>query len=695
MLFVPCSSERAIWACDASGRWSKCLVPVEMSRNFVLLLANDYCHFELCGFSRMSDKSPDADDQSLIVNHLIAEYLSRRKSGEKISIEDFVAAHPEHADELKHQLATSNASEALKTTGMADVDETIIGSGDATDQTVSRATSGSDTSVTQDFRQRNTGSATSIEISETFGRYTIQKVLGQGAMGAVYLAKDTQLDRDVALKIPKFGDGNGVDDKELLERFYREARASATIRSLNVCPVYDVGEIDGQHYITMAFIEGRPLKDYTQSKKSHSEKQIITTIRKLALGLAEAHKIGVVHRDLKPANIMVDLKGEPVVMDFGLARRSASDDVQVTQSGAIVGTPAYMSPEQIEGDQSVIGPQTDIYALGVIMYELITGKMPFSGTLITLISQIAANNPEKPSEIRKNLEPRLESICLKMMASDLSQRYQSMTEVANDLQNVLRNPGKQQKQNQAQKTGKKPTSIPSANEESNPALISIEQPKSYAEQLREKKKGKRSKSSTHTSKVGSSSSSPPKKKMLILGGVGGVLLLLGIFFLNRGDNDDVKIAQNDPTNTLTVDIKDIKGKQGESNAPVPAIAPFDEAKAKPKTSMTKVVSGNQIRLLEAKSSALSFNGGMDRVEIPSLKTPAGPFTLELWGRLGGDGGNVISMSDGNVFCNLWYGKFLEGFTYSVRGGLSKGARIEDERFLRECLKSRIEGFNGS
>lgn len=512
----------------------------------------------------MSDKSPDADDQSLIVNQLIAEFLSRRKSGEKISIEEFVATHPEHADELKHQLTTSDAAEVPKTTGMADVDETIIGSGDAIDQTVSRATSGSDTSVTQDFRQRNTGSATSIEISETFGRYTIQKVLGQGAMGAVYLAKDTQLDRDVALKIPKFGDGNGVDDKELLERFYREARASATIRSLNICPVYDVGEIDGQHYITMAFIEGRPLKDYTQSKKSHSEKQIITTIRKLASGLAEAHKIGVVHRDLKPANIMVDLKGEPVVMDFGLARRSASDDVQVTQSGAIVGTPAYMSPEQIEGDQSLIGPQTDIYALGVIMYELITGKMPFNGSLLTLISQIAANKPEKPSEIRKDLDPRLETICLKMMASDLSQRYQSMTEVANDLQNVLRNSGKQQKQDPAQKTGKKPTSIPSANEESNPALISIEQPKPYAEQLLEKKR-KRSKKSKSTSKTqsGSSSSSPPKKKMLILGGVGGVLLLLGIFFLVRVGKYNVQITLDDPSITLSVDGEVLNIKDGQ------------------------------------------------------------------------------------------------------------------------------------
>lgn len=508
----------------------------------------------------MSDQTPDADEQNLIVNQLIADFISRRNAGEQLSIEEFVAEHPEHTDELKRQFANDSALKAFKEPDKTDVAETIVGSGNAggisaEDATAQTVVGGSDTSVTQSHQQRNTGSTTSIEIPENFGRYAIQKVLGQGAMGAVYLAKDTQLDRDVALKIPKFGDENGVDDEELLARFYREARASATIRSLNICPVYDVGEIDGQHYITMAFIKGRPLKDYTQSKKSHPEKQIISTIRKLASGLAEAHKIGVVHRDLKPANIMVDENGEPVVMDFGLARRSSSDDVQVTQSGAILGTPAYMSPEQIEGDQSVIGPQTDIYALGVIMYELITGEMPFKGSLITLISQIAANNPAKPSKLRKNIDPRLETICLKMMESDLGQRYQSMTEVADDLQDVLRNPGKQQTKEQAKKKGPKPTSLPSAGEESNPALISIEQPKSYAEQLRERK-GKRSrKKSKVTSKTKSKSkataksgsrSSGPSKNLLIAGGVGGLLLLLGIFYVVRGGNHDVQITSDDP-----------------------------------------------------------------------------------------------------------------------------------------------------
>ncbi|WP_417386269.1 serine/threonine-protein kinase, partial [Gimesia sp.] len=275
----------------------------------------------------MSDPPPETDGQSLNIDQLIADFKARTKASEQFSFEKLLEAHPEHTAELTRYFQQwKEAENDTSSTETSAPDK--ISFEDATAHTMIQGTGDSESSLTRDFQQPNPEATSEIEISKTFSRYEIQKVLGQGAMGAVYLAKDTQLDRDVALKIPKFGDGNGVDEAELLARFYREARAAATLRSPNICPVYDVGEIDGQHYITMAFIEGRPLKDYTKSKKTHSEKQIITTIRKLALGLSEAHEIGVIHRDLKPANIMVDRKGEPVVMDFGLARRSSSDDVQ-------------------------------------------------------------------------------------------------------------------------------------------------------------------------------------------------------------------------------------------------------------------------------------------------------------------------------------------------------------------------------
>lgn len=394
---------------------------------------------------------------------------------------------------------------------------------------------------------------TAISISERFGRYEIQKVLGQGAMGAVYLARDTQLDRDVALKIPKFGEG--VERDDLLERFYREARAAATLRSPNICPVYDVGEIDGQHYITMAYIEGRPLRDFTKSKKKHAEKQIVKTIRKLAVGLSQAHKIGVIHRDLKPANVMVDTHGEPVVMDFGLARRSSANDAEVTQSNAILGTPAYMSPEQVASEQGLIGPQTDIFSLGVIMYELMTGELPFQGHLMSILQQIAINKPTPPTEHRPDLDPRLEQICQKMMASDLADRYQSMEEVAADLQKWMTSPRKKEQSKPAKK-------IPSPVEESNPELISIIEPKSFAEQLREKKG--LSPTRTKTTTPPSDSWLGHSRNLIIATGLGGLLLLLGIMFLVRVGKYDVQITLDDPTITLSVDGKTLNINDGNN-----------------------------------------------------------------------------------------------------------------------------------
>lgn len=505
----------------------------------------------------MNEKKPGLSSQRVSFDELILEFTKRTEAGESLSPEAFIAANAEHEADLKVYFA-SFGSGGHAQTEPAGLTETLIGpsegsADDPTAETLLCAAGDSETSISQNLQHVSRGSDTNFKIRKTFGRYAIRKVLGQGAMGAVYLARDTQLDRDVALKIPKFGDHNDVPDEELLARFYREARASATIRSLNVCPVYDVGEIDGQHYITMAFIEGRPLKDFTKSSKSHSEKQIATTIRKLALGLEEAHKIGVVHRDLKPANVMVDLKGEPVVMDFGLARRSRSDDVKVTQSGAILGTPAYMAPEQVAGDQAAIDHRVDIYALGVIMYELITGEMPFKGNLMALLQQISLNNPRKPSELRKEIDPRLEKICLKMMAGDQTQRYQSMKEVATALQDVLRTPRKSQKKKPRTPSETKTAAFPSRQDESNPALITLDQQPSIAEQLRQKR-GKVPKKTQSKHRTGSRfGAAGPVNSVYLASGIGGLLLLLGIIFLVRVGKYDVQITLEDPGITLSVD----------------------------------------------------------------------------------------------------------------------------------------------
>lgn len=274
------------------------------------------------------------------------------------------------------------------------------------------------------------------ELPIEFGRYRILRELGSGAMGKVHLAHDTQLDRQVALKTPNF---KADDSDEMVTRFYREARAAAKIQHRNICPIYDVGEIDGQHFITMAFIKGRTMSEFIGPDKLPPTKTSAILVLRLALALAEAHRHNVIHRDLKPANIMIDMKREPVVMDFGLARQTDVES-RMTQSGMLLGTPAYMSPEQLSGDPDDTGIQADIYALGVILYELLTGKLPFNGSLAQVVAQILKDEPKAPSTIRDQIPQELEIICGKMMAKECSSRFQTMDEVADAIKSYLASP---------------------------------------------------------------------------------------------------------------------------------------------------------------------------------------------------------------------------------------------------------------
>jgi serine/threonine protein kinase/HEAT repeat protein len=275
-----------------------------------------------------------------------------------------------------------------------------------------------------------------VPMPERFGRYQILKKLGQGGMSSVYLAHDGQLDRRVALKIPQL---SGENFQLQVDRFYREARAAATLNHPNLCPVFDVGEIDGIAYLTMAYLEGKLLSSYVSATPPLNPRQIATLLRKIALGVHEAHKKGIIHRDLKPSNIMVNPRGEPVVMDFGLARRFTGD-ARLTQTGVVPGTPAYMSPEQIRGDTDVMGPRSDIYSFGVIFYELLTGRLPFRGDRMAMLAQILADEPPPPAQFRPELDPALQAICLKAMAKDPGQRYPSMEAMATALADYLRGP---------------------------------------------------------------------------------------------------------------------------------------------------------------------------------------------------------------------------------------------------------------
>lgn len=280
------------------------------------------------------------------------------------------------------------------------------------------------------------------DLPEQFGRYRILKKLGQGGMGAVYLADDSELGRQVALKVPRIAADEG---SEGLQRFLREAKAAATIDHPNICRVYDVGQIDGVRYVTMAYVDGKPLSQLIKDSKGLPQRPAAAVVRKLALALAEAHRHGVIHRDLKPSNVMINAKKEPVVMDFGLARVKNKEDVQLTKSGALLGTPAYMSPEQVRGDVAAMGPGCDIYSLGVILYEMVTGRIPFQGSVAEVMSRILTEEPEQPSTHRPDLEPGLEEICLKAMAKRVEDRYATMADFAEALTQFLKTeaaPGK-------------------------------------------------------------------------------------------------------------------------------------------------------------------------------------------------------------------------------------------------------------
>ncbi|MFN0055066.1 MAG: protein kinase domain-containing protein [Planctomycetales bacterium] len=270
-----------------------------------------------------------------------------------------------------------------------------------------------------------------------FGRYRIVRLLGEGAMGRVYLAEDTQLQRQVALKVPQLEEGK---DAKRLERFYREARLAATLNHPNICPIHDVGEYRGTHYISMGYVEGKPLAAYIQPDQPLPERTSASLLRKVALALQDAHRLGVIHRDLKPTNIMIDRRGEPIVMDFGLASQpDAADQAQITHTGAILGTPAYMSPEQVQGSKGPIGAVVDVYALGVVLYQLVTSRLPFEGPVVSVLAQIATQVAPPPSIHRPDLHPQLEAICVKAMAKDPAQRYASMQELAKALADFLRN----------------------------------------------------------------------------------------------------------------------------------------------------------------------------------------------------------------------------------------------------------------
>jgi WD40 repeat protein/serine/threonine protein kinase len=267
---------------------------------------------------------------------------------------------------------------------------------------------------------------------EKVGRFVIRAVLGSGAFGTVYRAYDPQLEREVALKIPRTGT---LDQPTALDRFLREAKAAGRLRHPHIVPVYETGQADGHLYIAAAFIEGQSLAHRLRSGPLDFRRSA-RIVRHLADALAHAHSQGIVHRDVKPANVMLDGADRAYLMDFGLAYRLDSA-THLTQEGAILGTPAYMAPEQVQRSDADPQPAADQYSLGMLLYELLCGQTPFHGSVAAVLYSAVHTPPPPPSAFRPGIPPALEAICLKALAKQPGERYASCKEMALDLRRWL------------------------------------------------------------------------------------------------------------------------------------------------------------------------------------------------------------------------------------------------------------------
>ena len=266
-------------------------------------------------------------------------------------------------------------------------------------------------------------------MSEQLGRYQIVCELGRGAMGKVYKAIDPMIDRPIAIKTIDLNEA-GVERQEYEGRFYQEARAAGQLSHRNIVTIYDIGRSEDVAYIAMEFVEGRELQGILNEIPVLPVAKAAGIASQVAQGLAYAHAHSVVHRDVKPSNVMVASNGDVKIMDFGIAHMNAS--AVRTQSGMVFGTPKYMSPEQVLGKSA--DPRSDIFSLGVMLYEMLTGRGPFGGDTIDVIAHHTLHsNPPPPSAVNPDVPVMLDFIVAKAMAKRPDDRYQTALELAGDL----------------------------------------------------------------------------------------------------------------------------------------------------------------------------------------------------------------------------------------------------------------------
>jgi mono/diheme cytochrome c family protein len=339
------------------------------------------------------------------LDELMLRWEAARQQGQNLSPEELCAEHPQLLARLRQRIR------AVQTM------EHVLG----VDPRDSQATMPSRAAV----------SAQADPLPQIPG-YEIVRVIGEGGMGVVYEARQRNLGRTVAVKMIS-GVGLGVTQ---VARFRAEAEASARLQHANFVQIFDVGQVNGRPYYSMEYVDGGSLAQHltrTRPSPRHAAELVST----LAQAIHAAHACGIVHRDLKPANVMLTAAGIPKIADFGLAKR-LDDDSGHTRTGEVLGTPSYMAPEQATGQKERIGPATDVYALGAILYELLTGRPPFRGdNPLDALRQVTTQDPIAPSRLAPSVPRDLEAICLKCLEKEPAARYASAQELADDLQRCL------------------------------------------------------------------------------------------------------------------------------------------------------------------------------------------------------------------------------------------------------------------